>query len=100
VIERLISPTECAGLAALYPNDALFRSRVVMAKHGFGPQISFLRLRTRESWVQILPGAKFLSRHRAVGALHASRFLFERHRGEAPGNRIQVPSAGAVARYR
>jgi hypothetical protein len=36
VIERLISPTECAGLAALYPNDALFRSRVVMAKHGFG----------------------------------------------------------------
>lgn len=36
MIERLISPTECAGLAALYPNDALFRSRVVMAKHGFG----------------------------------------------------------------
>ena len=36
MIERLISPTECAGLAAHYPNDALFRSRVVMAKHGFG----------------------------------------------------------------
>jgi uncharacterized protein len=36
VIERLISPKECAALAALYPNDALFRSRVVMAKHGFG----------------------------------------------------------------
>jgi uncharacterized protein len=36
VIERLISPGECAALAALYPNDALFRSRVVMARHGFG----------------------------------------------------------------
>jgi uncharacterized protein len=36
VIERLISPKECAALAALYPNDALFRSGVVMAKHGFG----------------------------------------------------------------
>lgn len=36
VIERLISPKECAALAGLYPNDALFRSRVVMAKHGFG----------------------------------------------------------------
>jgi hypothetical protein len=36
VIERLISPKECAALAGLYANDALFRSRVVMAKHGFG----------------------------------------------------------------
>jgi hypothetical protein len=36
VIERLISPKECAALAALYPNDEVFRSRVVMANHGFG----------------------------------------------------------------
>lgn len=36
VIERLISPKECSALAALYPSDARFRSRVVMAKHGFG----------------------------------------------------------------
>ena len=36
VVERLVSPKECAALAALYRNDALFRSRVVMAKHGFG----------------------------------------------------------------
>jgi hypothetical protein len=36
VIERLISPRECAALAALYATDTLFRSRVVMAKHGFG----------------------------------------------------------------
>jgi hypothetical protein len=36
VLERLISPRECAALAALYATDTLFRSRVVMAKHGFG----------------------------------------------------------------
>ena len=36
VIERLISEAECEALAALYPVDARFRSRVVMARHGFG----------------------------------------------------------------
>ena len=36
LIERLLAPAECAALAALYPVDALFRSRVVMAHHGFG----------------------------------------------------------------
>ncbi len=36
VIERLISPTECGPLATLYPIDDLFRSRVVMERHGFG----------------------------------------------------------------
>src|SRR5262245_2934652 len=32
----LLSPAECRGLAALYPGDAPFRSKVVMARHGFG----------------------------------------------------------------
>jgi uncharacterized protein len=36
LIERLISPAECEALASLYPVEALFRSRVVMARHGFG----------------------------------------------------------------
>ncbi|MGH8783341.1 2OG-Fe(II) oxygenase [Paraburkholderia sp.] len=35
-IAGLLTPRECRTLAALYPYDALFRSRVVMARHGFG----------------------------------------------------------------
>lgn len=35
-IERLVTPEECDALVALYPVDHLFRSRVVMARHGFG----------------------------------------------------------------
>lgn len=36
VLKGLLSTDECRALAALYPDDAHFRSRVVMARHGFG----------------------------------------------------------------
>src|SRR5690349_19494016 len=36
VIEHLLQPSECRALAALYPDDSRFRSRVVMSRHGFG----------------------------------------------------------------
>src|SRR6185312_13295847 len=36
VLEGLLSSEECRRLAGLYPVDAGFRSRVVMARHGFG----------------------------------------------------------------
>jgi uncharacterized protein len=36
VLEGLLSTDECRELAALYRNDSIFRSRVVMARHGFG----------------------------------------------------------------
>ena len=36
VVEDLVSPAQCESLAALYADDARFRSRVVMARHGFG----------------------------------------------------------------
>ena len=35
-LKQLLTPDECRALAALYPDDAHFRSRVVMARHGFG----------------------------------------------------------------
>ena len=36
VLKGLLSPDECHALAALYPDDTNFRSRVVMGRHGFG----------------------------------------------------------------
>lgn len=36
IIERLLPPDQCAALAAMYRDDALFRSRIDMARHGFG----------------------------------------------------------------
>jgi uncharacterized protein len=35
-LPALLSPRECAELAALYDVEGRFRSRVVMARHGFG----------------------------------------------------------------
>jgi hypothetical protein len=36
VLERLLSPAECRELAALYEEEARFRSTIVMARHNFG----------------------------------------------------------------
>ena len=36
VIGPLLTPTECAALAGLYGREEGFRSRIVMARHGFG----------------------------------------------------------------
>jgi uncharacterized protein len=35
-VAHLLTPTECDALKALYSHDELYRSRVVMARHGFG----------------------------------------------------------------
>ena len=36
IVERLLSSEECQSIAALYQKDDVFRSHVVMARHGFG----------------------------------------------------------------
>ncbi|MGJ5034387.1 2OG-Fe(II) oxygenase [Bradyrhizobium sp. HKCCYLRH3059] len=36
VLTQLLSSEDCRALAALYPDDRHFRSRVIMARHGFG----------------------------------------------------------------
>ena len=36
VMEQLLSAEQCQEIASLYPHDDLFRSRVVMTRHGFG----------------------------------------------------------------
>lgn len=36
ILSNILSAEECRSLAGLYPDDGLFRSRIVMARHGFG----------------------------------------------------------------
>ncbi len=36
IVNAMLSPQECASLAATYDADDRFRSRVVMARHGYG----------------------------------------------------------------
>ena len=36
VMEKLLTPDECAAIAALYPQEEHFRSHIHMARHGFG----------------------------------------------------------------
>jgi len=36
VLPNLLTPDQCRDIAALYPNEHHFRSRVIMARHGFG----------------------------------------------------------------
>jgi uncharacterized protein len=36
VVDKLLAPGDCEALIALYEQDDRFRSRVVMARHGFG----------------------------------------------------------------
>jgi hypothetical protein len=36
MLEKLLTADECEAVAGLYPDDRRFRSRVVMAQHGFG----------------------------------------------------------------
>jgi hypothetical protein len=36
VLPALLSPDDCDRIAALYTDDARFRSKVIMARHGFG----------------------------------------------------------------
>jgi hypothetical protein len=36
ILPKLLSPEECCAIAALYPEESHFRSRIHMARHGFG----------------------------------------------------------------
>ena len=36
VMPKLLAPSDCRALSGLYPDDTRFRSRIVMARHGFG----------------------------------------------------------------
>ena len=36
ILDKLLTPAECRHISSLYPDESKFRSRIVMARHGFG----------------------------------------------------------------
>lgn len=36
LVSQLLAPGECAAVAAMYADDGIFRSRVLMERHGYG----------------------------------------------------------------
>lgn len=36
VMSKLVSASDCEAIAALYPEDRIFRSHIIMERHGFG----------------------------------------------------------------
>ena len=92
---RLLAPEECRAIAALYPDDARFRSTVVMARHGFGRG-------EYKYFAYPLPDPVGALR-RALSAARADRQPLERGDGRRrpairPSTRPSAPSATPPAR--
>jgi uncharacterized protein len=65
-VAGVLTPQACAAVAELYDQDALFRSRIVMARHGFGsgeykyfadPLPEWLRAMRLAAYARLLPVA-------------------------------------------
>jgi uncharacterized protein len=105
----LLGPQECDALSALYAEDSLYRSRVVMRRHGFGSgEYKYFRyplpavverLRTAlyphlapiaNRWSELLRSdvrypaqhAEFLQRCHAAGQLHPTPLILEYSAGD------------------
>jgi hypothetical protein len=80
VLENLLSADECRTLAALYPDDAHFRSRIVMGRHGFGRgEYKYFSYPLPDLIGQLRP------------ALYAKLFLVANRWNEAMGIDIRYP---------
>jgi hypothetical protein len=85
VLKGLLKPAECSVLAAIYPDDSHFRSRVVMARHGFGRgEYKYFAYPLPELIAELRP------------ALYARLFGIANRWNEAMGIDIRYPAAHAA----
>lgn len=83
-LDGLLAPAECDALVALYDDDARFRSRVVMARHGYGSgEYRYFRY----------PLPPLVARLRA--ALYARLAPIANRWSEVLGERVRFPAAHA-----
>jgi len=83
-LDGLLTPAECEALCALYDDDARFRSRVVMARHGYGSgEYRYFRY----------PLPPLVARLRA--ALYARLAPIANRWSEALGEPVRFPAAHA-----
>ena len=71
LLPKLLTASECATIAGLYTDDRLFRSHIVMARHGFGrgeykyftyplpEKVTALRRRSTRTWLRSPTGGAF-----------------------------------------
>jgi uncharacterized protein len=107
-VAGVLAPEACTAVAELYGNDALFRSRIVMARHGFGsgeykyfadPLPEWLRAMRAAAYARLVPvadlwrtalggetlpaeHAEFLARCRAAGQARPTPLLLRYGAGD------------------
>lgn len=99
-VPDLLTAAECSHLAGLYDDDAIFRSRVVMARHGYGsgeykyfryplpPDVAALRQAIYPRLVPVANRWRAASRERGAFPAGLDEFLAQCHRA---GQRRPTP---------
>ena len=95
ILEGLLSPDECRSLAGLYPSDDLFRSRIVMARHGFGRgEYKYFRYPLPEIVAGGTAAAPTAAALTPALPVAAARACARRPTGTRPGGRRRPPPGG------
>jgi len=94
LLPALLSATECRDIAGWFPQDGLFRSHVVMARHGFGKGDYKYFAYPLPDPVQALRAALFSRLVPTANAWHAAMGLERRFPADHAGFLAQCHAAG------
>jgi hypothetical protein len=100
MIHGLLNPLECRAFSGLYEQEAAFRSRIIMARHGFGQgeyryfsyplpaQLAHLR---RELYTNLVTLANGMNERMGIGIRYPERFEDFQKRCHDAGQRRPTP---------